>query len=566
MLYDYEGNQVQVVSVDTTLSKSGEPSDSKTVGDHIFYAYSYNLYAERSINSLLLSFNAGTYAAGQSLYGFYVPVDPAKGTTITVSRLNKGKRFRVAASANIPAVGVSYHDRADNDTGDTIVYSNIQSTDRYLYIAYYSTEQDTKTEAELLQGMTIFYGTEYTPKESQISALNYAKDVYWVNGSVNSSGVFTSDSKHILSDYVRVNGTYGVSCPDDYIIDAVCYDFDGKYCGAVSGITDKVSYNNHRGYLRFCIGASDESEITPSTVDFSQIKLPFNRYSALEYTNKQSFVLDAENCKCSDVYDYIDSVASAHGLYVTKNLLCNETSGLPIYYYTLGSGAKKVCIVSGQHGPGSSGDPRDSVITVAKLVHDLINGDFPHGSFLQKLHDDYTILVIPILNAYGFDNGSRDDANGDDTNRDWVDGNTIEVSAAKAVISAFDPSIAFDVHCNGTTPLVNADIEIQFGLGTTHNTLYQSEVQDYFKSYYNSDTAYRTSNITTTLQYYIQTTLGILGGLLELRWWLKNKKWLHDYQVESLNYAMLVNIIKYCASINDQESFVFEHTPNQNQY
>ena len=565
MLYDCEGNQVPVISVvDKLLQTTDIPADSKTVGDLLFTPYTENLYSLRS-QRLQLGYSSGEYNQATTLYGFYIPIDPTKGTTVTVQRAAIGTRFRVSASADEPAVGVSYHDRTDKDTSSKIVYSDILPTDRYLYIAYYSTN-DTLTEAELLAGFKVYYGTEYTSRKNKIEALDYPKDVQFVNGNIDPTGLFENDSKSIVSDYIRVNGEFGVSSSVDYHLTVHLYDPDGSYITSI-GITDEVRYITHFGSIRVCIADADETtDVTPSTVDFSEIKMPYNRYSPKAYTDEKTDVLDAENCSSVDVYAYLDSAVASHGMYASRTYLCTEESGLPIYYYTIGNGSKKLCIVSGQHGPGRSGDPRDSVITVAKLVHDLIDGDFADSSFMKVLHDEYTILVIPVLNVYGFNNRSRTNANDDDTNRDWTDPATIEVTAAKALITSFEPDIAFDVHTNGTTPIVNADIEIQFGLGETHNPLYRDAVKPHFMSYYNTDVAVRLPNSIDTLQYFIQNTLGIMGGLLELRWWLKDKKWMHDYQAESANYAMLLNIIKYCASVNDQQAFVFEHTPNQNQY
>lgn len=552
------------VDVDSTLSYAGKAADAKSVGDILYTPHTANLYSQRS-QRIQLSFGGGVYNQATTLYGFYIPIDPAEGTTITIQRLNTGTRFRVAASADVPAIGVSYHGRVDRDSsGNTIEYSSILSTDRYLYIAYYSSN-DTLTEDELLAGFKIFYGTKYTARENRVESLEYSRDVRFISGNIDTEGLYEEDSKHIVGDYIRVNGIFGLSCPEDYQMSVHLYDPDGSYITS-SIFTDAVKYLAHFGTIRICISDAELADITPSTVDFSKVKMPYNRYSPKSYTSEKTTVLDAENSVCDDVYAYLDSIVAAHGMYATKAYLCTEESGLPIYYYTLGNGAKKLCLVSGQHGPGSGGDPRDSVITVAKLIHDLIDGDFPDSSFLRKIHDEYTVLVIPTLNAYGFNNRSRTNADGIDINRDWTNPSTIEVAAAKALIASFGPDIAFDVHCNGSTPIANVDVEIQYGLGETHNPLYKKAVQTYFKSYYNTDVAGRLPNSSDTLQYYIQNTLGIMGGLLELRWWMKDKKWMHDYQAESANYAMLLNAIKYCASINDAETYAFEHTPNQNQY
>jgi hypothetical protein len=551
-----------------------------------------NIYDDAS-EEMMMSFSMGTFAQSESLYGFYIPVD-AQNEIISIKRTNKGNRFRFAFTKLVPAIGVSYYNYESVDGNSSRADFIIPEDVNYLYIAFYSSSQDTLTKEQCLEGMNIRYANiseghsntnvpkNVHNKQGSINAgkvlsvnvdgevrpsmiLDAVDGVKFENKKINASGEVVDDEKTILSGFIQTFGRFGVSCPSEYSLTVYLYNSSGVFVSSAT-ITNKTKYYTNVGYVRISITASDNSDITPDSVNFSKIKMPKNRISVVGYAKEKTFTLDAENSISSDVYAYLDEVVNTHGLYASKTLLCTETSGLPVYYYTLGSGAKKICIVSGQHGPGEDGDPRDSVITVAKMAHDLIDGNFADNSFLKTLHDEYTILLIPILNVYGFNNCKRTDANNVDTNRDWVSGSTIQVAAAKPLITNFDPFMILDVHCNGTTPISNVDIEIQFALGSTYNPLFKSEVQSMFKSYYNTDVQTRQFNAETTLSYYIVETLGKLGGLYELRWWLKNKKWLHDYQVESCNYAMIINAIKYFAAVNESETFVYEHTPNQNQY
>lgn len=526
-----------------------------------------NLFDQHS-DYIMLALNDTMFDQGTTLYGFYVPIDPTKGTTITIKRTATGQRFRFVSCQNVPAKNVTYENdklvRIDSES-NVCVYNKILPTDRYLYVAFYSTTKDSLTMEQLLAGMQIFYGTEFTAKTkiSRLDVLDREKNPNFVNGKIDSSGNFVASGKHITSDFIRVDGKFGVSVPDDYVMKVHLFGDDYDFVSTASK-TNTVSYIDHIGYVRFTIEDANQADITPGTVDFSSIKIPLNRDSAEVYTNKNTFVLDAENAMCDDVFAYIDEAVASHGFYAEKTALCTAFS-IPLYYYTLGSGANKVMLIGGQHGPGTGGDPRDSVITLAKFMHDMINGDFENGSFLQTLHDEYTFLIIPILNGYGFNNRTRTNGDDVDLNRDWTAGNTTEVAAAKALITSFDPFMILDVHCNGTTPIYDADVAIQFGLGS-HNTTFNNAVESKFKEYYDTDTETRWPNTEDTLQYYIITTLQKLGGLLELRWWTKSKVCLHDAQAESANYAMLVNVIKYCASVNDSGSYSWEKTPNQNQY
>ena len=536
-------------------------------GMTIFEPDETNHYADAS-EDMMLSFTDGYFTQASSLYGFYIPINDPSADSLYVSRTNAGSRFRFGFSTAVPAIGVAYSNYTTNAYDAwTNVYLPIPSGAKYLYVAYYRTS-DTLTKEQLLAGMNIRFcvptTVEVGKKVNRIDNLDFSHEINFVNGAIDSSGVFSTDTKTITSDPVRVDGDFMISVPSDYVMKIHLFDDDGNYISTTEK-TDKVEVLSHKGLVRFSISASDDSAVTPETVDFSKIKMPSNWFSAKAYAEEKTFVLDAENSMVADVYAYIDKGVASHGYYATKTLLCSESTGLPIYYYTLGSGNKKACLVGGQHGGGSDGDPRDSVITLAKVVRDLIDGNFENGSFLKELHDDYTVLVIPVLNPYGFNNRTRENANNVDLNRDWASPTTTEVTAAKSLISTFSPDIALDVHCNGTTPVYNQNIEIQFGLGS-YNSTYKSAVRTKFKEYYDTDVAERSPNTETTLQYYIITTLGIPGGLLELRWWIKSKKWMHDAQAESANYAMLVNVLRFCGATHDNQTYTWEHTPNQNQY
>ena len=523
-----------------------------------------NLFDERSATKTL-ALSEGTFTSATTLYGFYVPIDTSKGT-ITVRRKNIGTRFRIVSSIQEPAVGVNYFNREDHDAENGFTYTPL-FTARYIYIAYYSSTQDTLTEAELLEDFAIYYGTGIQTEEiSKIDLLAHAKDIAFKNGTIDASGNVVDSATNIISDKYRASGYYVVSCPSAYVVTVHVLNADGSVTASYE-TTNGVKRYNLTGVVRVTVKKADESAITPSSVDFSQIKISGVHFSPLAYTDKMTFILDAENSKTSDVYAYIDSHMKTHGMYASKAFLCNDSSGLPIYYYTLGDGAKTIFLVSGQHGPAIvSGDPRDSVISVAKIMCDLMDGNFAVGSFLEKLHDEYTIVIIPVFNPYGFDNFSRTNGDGVDTNRDWTNGNVVQVAAAKQLINGVNPFMLLDIHCNGSNPVDLPNLEIQYNFGT-YNDQFGDSVRRHFASYYNTAVYGRPNTVDANmLGPYARVTLGILGGLLELRWWLKEDEILHNSQVESANYAMIVNAIKFFTAIDASEAYSVERIPNQNQY
>jgi hypothetical protein len=240
-----------------------------------------------------------------------------------------------------------------------------------------------------------------------------------------------------------------------------------------------------------------------------------------------------------------------------------------IYYYKIGNGAKKMLIVGGQHGPTS--DPRDGVLTLCRIISDFVNGKFPID--IDDILRSYTLIVIPILNVYGFDNstdaydgpGGRRNYNGVNLNGDWNgDSTQIEVISTKDLITSENPDIILDVHCTGTNRSASDDFTNGAFWYYLHNNSGFASCKDQLEKRYGiysqpTDLSQRSE----TLAYYTIETLGKIGGLIETQYYIKGINNDSGWQVESANYNYLLNMILYLISQNNSTNYEYKVTNQQ---
>src|SRR5690606_38402735 len=122
-----------------------------------------------------------------------------------------------------------------------------------------------------------------------------------------------------------------------------------------------------------------------------------------------------------------DQMMASNPEYITKTLLGNESSGLPIYRYdflppipqtsNVEAKLKKILYISGTHGHEKPA-PVDGI----RFFKDLIE-NWRTNPILRMLRWNVHFIVIPVLNPYGMTNNTRKNANQVDLNRnclvDW---------------------------------------------------------------------------------------------------------------------------------------------------
>lgn len=103
----------------------------------------------------------------------------------------------------------------------------------------------------------------------------------------------------------------------------------------------------------------------------------------------------------SQVYARWDALVTANHSYITKSAsLGQNDAGVNIYFYTLGSGAKKVLFIGG--ALRWSVDHKETEYGMYLLAEYLCNNSIvSQSSFLQTLKNEYTIVVLPCIDING---------------------------------------------------------------------------------------------------------------------------------------------------------------------
>lgn len=114
----------------------------------------------------------------------------------------------------------------------------------------------------------------------------------------------------------------------------------------------------------------------------------------------------------ADVYERWDALQSANQSYVTKSAKLGEnSSGGSVYSYTLGSGSKKVLFIGGNmRWLAAHKETEFGMYMLAEYLCDeyIVN----QSAFLQRLKNDYTIVVLPCIDVNAGGNADGISTNG----------------------------------------------------------------------------------------------------------------------------------------------------------
>lgn len=120
--------------------------------------------------------------------------------------------------------------------------------------------------------------------------------------------------------------------------------------------------------------------------------------------------------------------------------LGNSNLEIPIYKLSIGTGEKRILIWSQMHGNESTG---------TKAVFDLINflqNPEKLSGIQQKIIENTSIMIIPMLNPDGAIAYTRENKDGVDLNRDAVDLKAKESNYLRKVLESFNPQFCFNLH------------------------------------------------------------------------------------------------------------------------
>jgi len=133
--------------------------------------------------------------------------------------------------------------------------------------------------------------------------------------------------------------------------------------------------------------------------------------------------INAATITSAGLYSLYDALVATYPDYITREFLGKDASDtLPIYKYIFApkNYTKTIIVGAGIHGVGDDGDPKDNPIALYYAMKTICE-NWQNDRKLADLRWDCQIVVMPIENPWGFDNGHRYNANGVDLNRnfDW---------------------------------------------------------------------------------------------------------------------------------------------------
>ena len=253
----------------------------------------------------------------------------------------------------------------------------------------------------------------------------------------------------------------------------------------------------------------------------------------------------------------------------------SDTKGNSYTRYPMGDRDKDmhrptvVVIGANEHGP--QGDPREPAIICARMAKDLCECRRADNWMLHHLKNNCMVVLVPVINPYGFTNGqgtgAQDgyyNANGVNINRNYdCPGWGLETNAGPAgeyggsenetqyfmnTISEPNSAVAISIHCLGYTSGANDGLCHYQGNGFNAEKL-ALIAETMVANYTLRVTSYSDAPLATTAKSptYI-TQAGAVGGIIEMQ--AREGKMgeegaaLHTARIMEANYTMLLQCIQ----------------------
>jgi hypothetical protein len=141
----------------------------------------------------------------------------------------------------------------------------------------------------------------------------------------------------------------------------------------------------------------------------------------------------------SQLMESLQRLESRHPADLRVQEVGQSVLGRPIQLVTLGNGDKKILFWSQMHGDEPSATP--ALLDIANYL--LENADDPVA---RSILDQYTLLMIPMLNPDGAEVYERYNAQGIDINRDALHLVTPEGRLLKRIRDEYEPMLGFNLH------------------------------------------------------------------------------------------------------------------------
>ncbi len=153
--------------------------------------------------------------------------------------------------------------------------------------------------------------------------------------------------------------------------------------------------------------------------------------------------------KHQDVQAAIDLLAEQFGQQLQVEQVGSSFEGRSIRLLTLGRGERKILLWSQMHGDEASATP-----AVLDLVNYLLRSSESGAAVARRILDEFTLLIVPMLNPDGTERATRRSAQGIDINRDARQLATPEGRLLKQLRDQHQPFLGFNLHDQDRSKLV----------------------------------------------------------------------------------------------------------------
>lgn len=276
----------------------------------------------------------------------------------------------------------------------------------------------------------------------------FAKELALQKGTI----LATDNKFGMVTDYVScITGSTVSVDSQDYEFQVMEYTIKGtpvKYSGVLNYEDTYIISNT--GYVRICIRYVDKTLIAHMTIlshivaditgyaDIETMAANVNGAAASLYYRDVDYTMipttyyngvgtdynNSEFTKTTQYADFISawqSLINEHSNYATETNLGAASDGQNIYLYDfkpirITNGYKpipKVVIIAGQHGGEKS-----NIYGLYYFIYNLLNNWIRHP-VLEYLRNHVELMIIPVLNTYGFDNLTYKNGNGVNLNRNY---------------------------------------------------------------------------------------------------------------------------------------------------
>ena len=200
----------------------------------------------------------------------------------------------------------------------------------------------------------------------------------------------------------------------DTIEDATSKATSYEYLNGDTEIPAEIEYSMKRDNTK-----ADKVSLSPYYRNVNFGVLPFTYYKGVADSYENSVF--GWTTKYADYIALWKSMISNHSGYVTETALGTASDGQTVYLYDfkpvrLSNQDKpipKIILIAGQHGGETC-----NIFGLYYFVNNLLNKWHKHPA-LEYLRNHVELMIIPVLNTYGFDNQSYTNANGVNLNRNY---------------------------------------------------------------------------------------------------------------------------------------------------